>query len=52
MDELNSELVAVRGPRVQEISKELKDCTDEIHRLEESIFKLMEEIELIDAQLI
>ncbi len=51
MDELNFEILSVKGPRVTEISKELSECSEEIQRLEETILGFMEGIELIDSQL-
>lgn len=51
VEELNFELITVKGPRLNEISKELKECSEEIQRLEESILKFMEEIESIDSDL-
>ncbi len=51
MDELNFEILSVKGPRVTEVSKELSECSEEIQRLEETILGFMEGIELIDSQL-
>ncbi|MBL7557483.1 MAG: ABC-F family ATP-binding cassette domain-containing protein [Bdellovibrionaceae bacterium] len=51
MEELNFEILSVKGPRVTEISKELSECSEEIQRLEETILGFMENIELIDNQL-
>lgn len=51
IEELNFELLNVKGPRVTEISKELSDCSSEILRLEEAILTFMEELEIIERQL-
>ncbi len=51
MDELNIEILTAKGPRVNEISKELSDCSEEAQRLEETILNFMEGIEQIDGLL-
>ncbi len=51
MDELNVEILTAKGPRVNEISKELSDCSEEVQRLEETILNFMEGIEQIDGLL-
>lgn len=51
LEELNFEILTVKGSRANEISKELSECSEEIQRLEETILNFMENIEAIDSQL-
>lgn len=51
MENLNTELLSVKGPRVSEIATELNLCNEEIKSLEDSILNLMEELEAIDSAL-
>jgi ATP-binding cassette subfamily F protein 3 len=51
IEELNVEILTAKGPRVNEISKELSDCSEEAQRLEETILNFMEGIEQIDGLL-
>lgn len=51
MEELNFEILTVKGSRANEVSKELSECGEDIQRLEETILTFMEDIEQIEAQL-
>lgn len=51
LEELNFEILSIKGQRMTEISKELNECSADIQRLEDTILGFMEEIELIDNQL-
>lgn len=50
-DELTNELLQARGPRAQEISKELKNCSNEITRLEDDFLMHAEKQEQLEKQL-
>lgn len=51
VEELNTELLSVKGLRATEISQELSNCTSEIQQLEDTILNFMEALELIEQQL-